>query len=66
MPISECIAHMAPNTATEDALLELYMTLSRAGAQLYLFDDIIAFIEWHVGSTFQKGDTLPCQATLIK
>jgi hypothetical protein len=25
---------MAPNTATEDALLELYMTLSRAGAQL--------------------------------
>jgi hypothetical protein len=28
MPIGECIAHMAPNTATEDALLELYMTLS--------------------------------------
>ena len=23
MPVSECIAHMAPNTATEDALLEL-------------------------------------------
>jgi hypothetical protein len=34
MPIIQCITHMAPNTATEDALLELYMTLSRAGAQL--------------------------------
>jgi hypothetical protein len=28
MPVGECIAHMAPNTATEDALLELCMTLS--------------------------------------
>jgi hypothetical protein len=25
MPVGECIAHMAPNTATEDALLELYI-----------------------------------------
>jgi hypothetical protein len=66
MPVDECIAHMAPNTATEDALLELYMTLSRAGEQLYLFDDIIAFIEWQVSTTFQKGDTLPHWATLIK
>jgi hypothetical protein len=66
MPVSECIAHMAPNTATEDALLDLYTTLSRAGAQLYLFDEIIAFIEWHVSTTFQKGNTLPCKATLIK
>jgi hypothetical protein len=66
MPVGECIAHMAPNTATEDALLELYMTLSRAGAQLYIFDEIIAFIEQHVGTTFQKGDTLPRWATLIK
>jgi hypothetical protein len=57
---------MAPNTATEDALLELYTILSRAGVQLYLFDDVIAFIEWHVGTTFQKGHTLPRQATLIK
>ena len=44
MPVGECISHMAPNTATEDALLELYTILSRAGAQLYLFDDVIAFI----------------------
>ena len=65
MPVSECIAHMAPNTATEDALLELYMTLSRAWVQLYLFD-VIAFIEWHVGTTFQKGHTLLRWATLIK
>jgi hypothetical protein len=57
---------MAPNTATEDALLELYTTLSRAGAQLYLFDEIIAFIERHASTTFQKGDTLPHQTTLIK
>ncbi len=57
---------MALNTATEDALLELYMTLSRAGVQLYLFDEVVAFIEWHVGTTFQKGDTLPHLATLIK
>jgi hypothetical protein len=67
MPIGECIAHMAPNTATEDALLELlYMTLSRAGVQLYLFDESVAFIEWRVSTTFQKGDTLPRWATLIK
>jgi hypothetical protein len=36
---------MAPNTATEDALLELYMTLSRDGMKLYIFDKIVAFIE---------------------
>jgi hypothetical protein len=66
MPVDECIAHMAPNTSTENALLELYMSLSRAGAQLYVFDDIVAFIEWHVSTTFQKGDTLPHWATLIK
>jgi hypothetical protein len=52
MPVSDCIAHMAPNTATEDALLELYMTLSRAGVQLYLFNDSVAFIERHIGTTF--------------
>jgi hypothetical protein len=66
MPVSECITHMALNTATEDALLELYMTLSRSGVQLYLFDEIIAFIERHVSTMFQKGDTLPHWATLIK
>jgi hypothetical protein len=66
MPVGECISHMAPNTATEDALLELYTTLSRAGAQLYLFDEVIAFIEQHVSTTFQNGDILPCWATLIK
>jgi hypothetical protein len=66
MPIGECISHMAPNTAMEDALLELYTILSRAGAQLYLFDDVNAFIEWHVGTMFQKGHTLPCRAALIK
>jgi hypothetical protein len=42
------------------------MTLSRAGVQLYIFDEIIAFIEQHVSTIFQKGDTLPCWATLIK
>jgi hypothetical protein len=54
---------MAPDTTTEDALLELYMTLSRAGVQLYIFNEIIA---WHVGTKFQKGDTLQSWATLIK
>jgi hypothetical protein len=58
MPIGECISHMAPNTATEDALLELYTILSRAGVQLYLFDEVIAFIEQHVNTTFQKGHTV--------
>jgi hypothetical protein len=57
---------MAPNTATKDALLELYMTHSGAGVQLYLFDEVIAFIVWHVSTTFQKGNTLPHWATLIK
>jgi hypothetical protein len=47
MPTSEGIANMAPITATEDALLELYTALSKVGAQLYQFDEIIAFIEQH-------------------
>jgi hypothetical protein len=66
MPVGECISHMAPNTATEDAQLELYTILSRAGVQLYLFDKVIAFIEQHVSTMFQKGHTLPQWATLIK
>jgi hypothetical protein len=56
---------MSPNTPTEDALLDLYLMLSKAGSPLYLFDDIVGFVEKHAGHTFHKGVTLPCQETLI-
>jgi hypothetical protein len=57
---------MSPNTPVEDALLDLYLMLLKAGSQLYLFDEIVGFMEKHAGHTFQKGVTLPCQETLIK
>jgi hypothetical protein len=57
---------MSPNTPTEDALLDLYLMLSKAGSPLYLFDDIVGFMEKHAGRTFHKGVTLPHQETLIK
>jgi hypothetical protein len=40
--------------------------LSKAGSPLYLFDDIVGFVEKHAGHTFHKGVTLPRQKTLIK
>jgi hypothetical protein len=57
---------MSPNTPVEDALLDLYLMLSKAGSPLYLFDEIVGFVEKHAGHTIQKGVTLPYQETLIK
>jgi hypothetical protein len=51
---------MSPNTPTEDALLDLYLMLLKAGSPLYLFNDIVGFMEKRAGYTFHKGVTLPC------
>jgi hypothetical protein len=66
LPVDDVLARMSPNTPTEDALLDLYLMLSKAGSPLYLFDDIVGFVEKHAGHTFHKGVTLPRQETLIK
>jgi hypothetical protein len=57
---------MSLNTPTEDALLDLYLMLSKAGSPLYLFNEIVGFMEKHAGHTFHKGVTLPHQETLKK
>ena len=57
---------MSPNTPVEDALLDLYLMLSKAGSPLHLFDEVVGFMEKHAGHTFQKGVTLPRRETLIK
>jgi hypothetical protein len=33
--------------------------LSEAGSPLYLFDEVVGFVEKQAGHTFQKGVTLP-------
>jgi hypothetical protein len=66
LPVDDVLARMSPNTPNEDALLDLYLMLSKAGSPLYLFNEIVGFMEKHAGHTFQKGVTLPCQETLIK
>jgi hypothetical protein len=66
LPVDDVLARMSPNTPVEAALLDLYLMLSKAGSWLYLFDEIVGFMEKHAGHTFQKGVTLPCQETLIK
>jgi hypothetical protein len=57
---------MSPNTPVEDALLDLYLMLLKAGSPLYLFNKIVGFVEKQARHTFQKGVTLPRQETLIK
>jgi hypothetical protein len=66
LPVDDVFARMSPNTPVEDALLDLYLMLSEAGSPLYLFDEVVGFMEKHAGCTFQKGVTLPRQETLIK
>jgi hypothetical protein len=66
LPIDDILARMSPNTPTEDALLDLYLMLSKAGSPLYLFDEIVGFMKKHARHTFHKGVTHPCQETLIK
>jgi hypothetical protein len=66
LPVDDVLARMSPNTPVEDALLDLYLMLLKAGSPLYLFDEVVGFVEKHAGHTFQKGVTLPCQETLIK
>jgi hypothetical protein len=66
LPVDDVLARMTPNTPTEDALLDLYLMLSKAGSPQYLFNDIVSFMEKHAGHTFHKGITLPRQETLIK
>jgi hypothetical protein len=64
--VDDVLARMSPNTPVEDALLDLYLMLSKAGSPLYIFDEVVGFMEKHAGHTFQKGVTLPRQETLIK
>jgi hypothetical protein len=66
LPVDDVLARMSPNTPVEDALLDLYLMLLEARSPLYLFDEVVGFVEKHAGHTFQKGVTLPHQETLIK
>jgi hypothetical protein len=59
LPVDDVLARMSPNTPAKDVLLDLYLMLSKAGSPLYLFNEIVGFIEKHVRHTFQKGVTLP-------
>jgi hypothetical protein len=47
LPVDDVLARISPNTCTEDALLDLYLMLSKAGSQLYLFKEIVGFIKKH-------------------
>jgi hypothetical protein len=60
LPVDGVLARMSPNTPVEDALLDLYLMLSKAGSPLYLFDEVVGFVEKHARHTFQKGVALPC------
>jgi hypothetical protein len=60
LPVDDALARMSPNTPTEDVLLDLHLMLLKAGSPLYLFDDIVGFVEKHAGVT------LPHQETLMK
>jgi hypothetical protein len=66
LAVDDVRSRMSPNIPVEDALLDFYLMLSKAGLPLYLFNKIVGFMEKHVRHTFQKGVTLPCQETLIK
>jgi hypothetical protein len=66
LPVDDVLARMSPNTPVEDALLDLYLMLSKAGSPPYLFYEVVGFMEKHAGHTFQKGVMLPHQETLIK
>jgi hypothetical protein len=66
LTVDDVLARMSPNTPTEDALLDLYLMLSKAGSLLYLFDEIVGFVEKHARHTFQNGVTLPWQGSLNK
>jgi hypothetical protein len=66
MPVVDCVAHMTPNTDVQDALLDLFLILAKAGSPLGLYNTVVAFIECHARTTFEKGCTLPCHDTLIK
>lgn len=58
MPVADCVACMTPNTDVQDALLDLFLILAKAGSPLGLYDTVVAFIECHAGTTFEKGCTL--------
>jgi hypothetical protein len=65
-PVDDVLARISPNTPVEDALLDLYLMHLEARSPLYLFDQVVGFVEKHTGHTFQEGVTLPHQETLIK
>jgi hypothetical protein len=47
LTVDNVLARMSPNTPVEDALLDLYLMLSEAGSPLYLFDEVVGFVEKH-------------------
>jgi hypothetical protein len=55
LPVDDVLARMSPNTHVEDALLDLYLMLSKAGSPLYLFNEIVCFVEKHCQSHIPEG-----------
>jgi hypothetical protein len=52
-PVNDVLARTSPNTPVEDALLDLYLMLLKARSPLYLFNEIVGFMEKHARHTLQ-------------
>jgi len=55
MPAQECIENLPHLSSSDAALIKLWSLLKKAGSPLYLFDEVVSFIETHSGSTFTSG-----------
>ena len=55
-----------PHLTKEDAaLVDLFHMLDKVQAPLYLFDQIVSFMEMHIGSTFKPGNCIDRQEALL-
>jgi len=66
LPHADAINDMPKFIAVDKALLKLYETLKAAGSPLYLFDQVVDFIELHGATTFKNVQRLNRHEALLK
>jgi len=66
VPVDDVLQRLPLVTDTEEACVELYQTLDRAGCPLDAFDKVVAVIRKHRTRGFGPQHQIPSRATLMK
>jgi len=66
LPAEKHIDNLPQLSRSDAALLKLLIMIKKAGSSEYLFDQVVSFMETHVGSTFKQGKHIDRKESLFR